>query len=113
MSKRGLGKGLSALIPNARTGGVWTIRRKCCWSQIQPNPSQPRTDIDDEGISELADSIMKVGLLQPIIVRPHGEGYQIIAGERRWRAAKARRSRDQCPVADYGSRRHRARLSWR
>ena len=56
---------------------------------IAPNPNQPRTEIDDERIAELADSIRKVGILQPIIVRPHGEGYQIIAGERRWRAAKA------------------------
>jgi len=57
-------------------------------AQIQPNPKQPRTDIDEESIAELADSISKVGLLQPIIVRPYGEGYQIIAGERRWRASK-------------------------
>lgn len=55
---------------------------------ISPNPDQPRTDIDEAGISELADSISKVGLLQPIIVRPLGESYQIIAGERRWRAAR-------------------------
>jgi ParB family chromosome partitioning protein len=55
---------------------------------ISPNPDQPRTDIDDQGIAELADSITKVGLLQPIIVRPLGQGYQIIAGERRWRAAR-------------------------
>jgi ParB family chromosome partitioning protein len=54
---------------------------------ISPNPDQPRTDINEEGIAELSDSISKVGLLQPIIVRPHGEGYQIIAGERRWRAS--------------------------
>lgn len=55
---------------------------------ISPNPDQPRTDIGEEGIQELSDSIAKVGLLQPIIVRPLGEGYQIIAGERRWRAAR-------------------------
>ena len=55
---------------------------------ISPNPDQPRTDISEEGIAELADSISKVGLLQPIIVRALGEGYQIIAGERRWRAAR-------------------------
>lgn len=56
---------------------------------IHPNPNQPRTEIDDERIEELADSISKVGVLQPVVVRPYGEGYQIIAGERRWRAAKA------------------------
>jgi ParB family chromosome partitioning protein len=56
---------------------------------IAPNPNQPRTEIDDERIEELADSIGKVGILQPVVVRPYGEGYQIIAGERRWRAAQA------------------------
>lgn len=55
---------------------------------ISPNPDQPRTDMSEEGIQELSDSIAKVGLLQAIIVRPLGEGYQIIAGERRWRAAR-------------------------
>jgi ParB family chromosome partitioning protein len=56
---------------------------------ISPNPNQPRTVIAQEAIDELADSISKVGMLQAIIVRPHADGYQIIAGERRWRAAKA------------------------
>ncbi|MDP3631108.1 MAG: ParB/RepB/Spo0J family partition protein [Actinomycetota bacterium] len=56
---------------------------------ISPNPNQPRTAMDADQIDELSDSIGKVGVLQPIIVRPHAEGYQIIAGERRWRAAKA------------------------
>ncbi len=55
---------------------------------ITPNPNQPRTDIDEDAVRELSDSIAKVGLLQPIIVRPLGEGYQIIAGERRWRASR-------------------------
>jgi ParB family chromosome partitioning protein len=55
---------------------------------IAPNPDQPRTDLDDEGIRELAESLRRVGLLQPIIVRPLGDQYQIIAGERRWRAAR-------------------------
>lgn len=87
MSKRGLGRGLSALIPNASQEEAGESH-EIAVSQIQPNPKQPRTDIDEERIAELADSITKVGLLQPIIVRPYGEGYQIIAGERRWRAAK-------------------------
>ena len=55
---------------------------------ISPNPDQPRTDLSEETILELSDSIKKVGLLQPILVRPMGEGYQIIAGERRWRACR-------------------------
>ena len=89
MSKRGLGRGLASLIPSAsqesKTSGDVT---ELAVDMISPNPDQPRTDISDEGIAELADSIKKVGLLQPIIVRAHGEGYQIIAGERRWRASR-------------------------
>lgn len=88
MSKRGLGKGLSALIPSAgqEVGGeVLELRVR----EMTPNPLQPRTDISEEQIEELADSIKKVGVLQPIIVRPEGSAYQIIAGERRWRAAQA------------------------
>lgn len=88
MSKKGLGRGLSALIPNASQEEA-DESHEVLVDQIAPNPEQPRTDIDEEGIKELADSIAKVGLLQPIIVRPYGDGYQIIAGERRWRAARA------------------------
>ena len=89
MSRMGLGRGLSALIPSASqesqtNGDVHELALE----MISPNPNQPRTDLNEEGITELADSIGKVGLLQPIIVRPMGEGYQIIAGERRWRAAR-------------------------
>jgi ParB family chromosome partitioning protein len=84
-----LGRGLSALIPNASqesqtTGDLHDLAIEL----IAPNPDQPRTDISEEGVAELADSIGKVGLLQPIIVRPLGDSYQIIAGERRWRAAR-------------------------
>jgi len=89
VSKRGLGRGLSALIPSASQESQTTADvHELAIELIGPNPDQPRTDIGDEGISELADSIKKVGLLQPIIVRPLGDGYQIIAGERRWRAAR-------------------------
>lgn len=90
MSKRGLGRGLSALIPSASQeshAGEGDIHELPV-DQLLPNPDQPRTDIDDEAIAQLADSIAKVGLLQPILVRPMGEGYQIIAGERRWRASR-------------------------
>lgn len=88
MSKRGLGKGLSALIPGAgqEVGGEVL---ELAVSDVLPNPEQPRTDINEDQINELADSIKKVGVLQPILVRAHGAGYQIIAGERRWRAAQA------------------------
>ncbi len=87
-NKRGLGRGLSALIPNAGQEGSDTEVNEIAVDQVTPNPKQPRTDIDEQGVAELAESIRRVGMLQPIIVRPHGEGYQIIAGERRWRAAR-------------------------
>ena len=89
MSRRGLGRGLSALIPSASqesqtNGDVYELAIE----MISPNPDQPRTDLSEDSLLELSDSIKKVGLLQPILVRPMGEGYQIIAGERRWRASR-------------------------
>ena len=86
--KRGLGRGLASLIPG---GGQTTAQEttELPVAAIAPNPNQPRTVIAQAAIDELADSISKVGVLQPIIVRPYSDGYQIIAGERRWRAAKA------------------------
>ncbi|MBW6467717.1 MAG: ParB/RepB/Spo0J family partition protein [Coriobacteriia bacterium] len=87
VSKRGLGRGLSALIPNTIEEGDEEVREVAV-DQIAPNPKQPRTDIDDGAVAELADSVRKVGVLQAIIVRPYSDGYQIIAGERRWRAAR-------------------------
>lgn len=85
--RRGLGRGLAALIPG---GGNMSPEEttELPTAAIAPNPNQPRTVMTQEAIEELADSISKVGVLQPIIVRPHSDGYQIIAGERRWRAAK-------------------------
>lgn len=86
--RRGLGRGLASLIPGG--GSVSSDEpNELPIGAIAPNPDQPRTSIGQEAIDELADSIGKVGVLQPIIVRPYGGGYQIIAGERRWRAAKA------------------------
>jgi ParB family chromosome partitioning protein len=89
VSRRGLGRGLAALIPSASqesqtNGDVYEL----AIDMISPNPDQPRTDMSEESLLELSDSIKKVGLLQPILVRPMGEGYQIIAGERRWRACR-------------------------
>lgn len=86
--RRGLGRGLGALIPSANQPAAEEIV-ELPLTVIAPNPNQPRTTIDDEQSDELADSVRRVGVLQPIIVRPHGEEYQIVAGERRWRAAKA------------------------
>jgi ParB family chromosome partitioning protein len=89
VSRRGLGRGLAALIPSAsqesQTNGDI---HELAIDMISPNPDQPRTDLAEEDLLELSDSIKKVGLLQPILVRPMGEGYQIIAGERRWRACR-------------------------
>jgi ParB family chromosome partitioning protein len=89
VSRRGLGRGLAALIPSASqesqtNGDVYEL----AIDMISPNPDQPRTDLNEESLLELSDSIKKVGLLQPILVRPMGEIYQIIAGERRWRACR-------------------------
>jgi ParB family chromosome partitioning protein len=99
--KRGLGRGLGALIPTGNQQGPEETTELPV-SVIAPNPNQPRTTIDDEGIEALADSVRKVGVLQPIIVRPHGEEYQIVAGERRWRAAKAA-GLDKVPVRVMGA----------
>jgi len=84
----GLGRGLASLIPTGGSQGGAGGQRELPVEQVFPNPDQPRTQMNDEQIAELADSISKVGILQPVIVRPRDAGYQIIAGERRWRAAR-------------------------
>lgn len=89
MSKRGgLGRGLSALIPGAPESGEASGLLEVPVNAVSPNPKQPRTRFDDEGIGSLAASIREVGILQPIVVRKAGAGYELIAGERRLRAAK-------------------------
>src|SRR5580765_2388569 len=89
MSKRGgLGRGLSALIPGAPESGEASGLLEVPVNAVSPNPKQPRTRFDDEAISALATSIREVGILQPIVVRKAGAGYELIAGERRLRAAK-------------------------
>ena len=86
----GLGKGLSSLIPSAaaESGTANDKVNELSINLIEPNPLQPRTDVDEEKIAELSASIAKRGVLQPIIVRPKGEKYEIVAGERRWRASR-------------------------
>ena len=87
---RGLGKGLDALFADqtavsTEESGITTVRL----SEIEPNLSQPRKEFDEEALNELADSIAAHGVLQPLLVRPTKNGmYQIVAGERRWRAAR-------------------------
>jgi ParB family transcriptional regulator, chromosome partitioning protein len=88
MTKRGgLGRGLSALIPGApEEAGAGLLEVPV--GAVQPNPRQPRTAFDDEALEALALSIKEVGILQPIVVRKVGSGYELIAGERRLRGAK-------------------------
>jgi len=90
MTKRGgLGRGLSALIPSAaeETPAVAGLLEVPV-DAVKPNPRQPRSVFDDEALDTLAASIAEVGVLQPIVVRRAGSGYELIAGERRLRAAK-------------------------
>ena len=94
MKKHGLGRGLSALLGEAprtlvagedgRSDGVQSIAT----ARIHSNPGQPRKHFDETSLSELAASIGQHGVIQPILVRRSGDGYEIIAGERRWRAAQ-------------------------
>ena len=81
--KRGLGRGLDALIP-VEDSGLRTVPI----SELRPNHLQPRITFDEEGLGELAASIRNQGVVQPIVVTADGEGYLIVAGERRWRAAE-------------------------
>lgn len=85
--KGGLGKGLSAIfLENENESSGSTVLPV---SEIEPNRSQPRRDFDEESLRELADSIAVHGVLQPLLVRPLAEGgYQLVAGERRWRASR-------------------------
>ncbi|HHY83293.1 MAG TPA: ParB/RepB/Spo0J family partition protein [Clostridiales bacterium] len=92
--KKGLGRGLDALFESYKQE---TDLEKKLYAQVQeiritdidPNPEQPRRQFDEEKIKELADSIKVHGVVQPIIVKPYGSRYMIVAGERRWRAARA------------------------
>ncbi|OGX46390.1 MAG: hypothetical protein A3G38_00175 [Omnitrophica WOR_2 bacterium RIFCSPLOWO2_12_FULL_51_8] len=86
MERRALGKGLSALIPERESlhkDEIVYVQT----GQIKPNPFQPREDFDSQNIEELAQSIREKGVIQPLLVRRKGEGYELIAGERRLRAA--------------------------
>ncbi|MCY4628605.1 MAG: ParB/RepB/Spo0J family partition protein, partial [Acidobacteria bacterium] len=85
MKRRGLGRGLDALLPSATlTDGS----RSLAVGQLVPNPSQPRSQIAPEDLEGLRASIASRGVIEPIVVRPQAGRFQIIAGERRWRAAQ-------------------------
>ncbi len=98
MAARGLGKGLDALIPQDKVpakkenGKVKTKRGEGVdyvkISMVEPNPNQPRKTFDEDELQELADSIKKEGIVQPILVQDRKDHYEIIAGERRWRASR-------------------------
>lgn len=86
MSRKALGRGLKALIPQAeeREEGVQELHI----SNIHPNPNQPRRHFEESALQELADSIRQHGVLEPLIVRPVDGSYEIVVGERRWRACQ-------------------------
>ena len=98
-SARGLGKGLDALIPSAQipkraAEGTTEVsedkgqEKLVKITKVEPNREQPRKNFDEDALQELADSIRQFGVLQPLIVQERKNYYEIIAGERRWRAAK-------------------------
>lgn len=87
MKRRGLGRGLDSLIPETPSAEGDRVAMLAV-GDIDPNPSQPRRRFDKQALSELADSMRQVGVLQPILVCEAEGRYRIIAGERRWRAAR-------------------------
>jgi ParB family transcriptional regulator, chromosome partitioning protein len=87
MKRKALGKGLSALLPDPDPEPV-PAAGEVPVDSLEPNPYQPRTSMAPQALAELAHSLRESGMVQPILVRRHGAGYQIIAGERRWRAAQ-------------------------
>ncbi|NAZ37765.1 ParB/RepB/Spo0J family partition protein [Rubellimicrobium sp. CFH 75288] len=109
--RRGLGRGLSALMadlgaaaPGAEpeAPAAPAPDRMLPIALIRPNPDQPRRRFDPEALEDLAASIRRKGVIQPLIVRPRGDGFEIVAGERRWRAAqKAGLSELPVLVRDY------------
>ena len=101
MSKRALGKGLGALLGDAKTPATAPAvqhegppllggreARMIALAEVRPNPHQPRKHMGDNELEELAESIRQNGILQPILVRRAGDGFELVAGERRWRASQ-------------------------
>ena len=88
-AKRGIGRGLAAILPESAAGEDVGELRELPVELIKPNPNQPRTKFDPEALAGLASSIETSGVVQPLLVRPlHDGSYELIAGERRWRAAQ-------------------------
>jgi ParB family chromosome partitioning protein len=87
-ARRGIGRGLSAILPETEATAAGELRELPV-SLIKPNPSQPRTNFNEEALAALAASIEASGVVQPLLVRPLPDGsYELVAGERRWRAAQ-------------------------
>ena len=86
--RKALGKGLGALLPSVPAGAAEKTYMDLPIDEITPNQYQPRTNFNEESLNELAQSIRSDGVIQPVIVRRSGSGYELITGERRWRAAK-------------------------
>jgi len=89
MTRRGLGRGLGALIPGAEDAAPQGAVSEIELSRISPNPYQPRRDISGPEFDDLVASVRRHGVIQPIIARRSGAGYELVAGERRWRAAQS------------------------
>lgn len=85
--KRGLGRGLEALLPGMQARENERAQ-EIDVAKVRPNPHQPRMQFDEQSLGELAESIRQYGVLQPLIVRRAGDGFELVAGERRWRAAQ-------------------------
>jgi ParB family chromosome partitioning protein len=92
VNRKALGKGINALIPNFETEVPASTPTsgmvELLIDEISPGDTQPRKDFNDEKLKELEDSIRENGVIQPIVVQKQGEGYEIICGERRWRASR-------------------------
>jgi ParB family chromosome partitioning protein len=86
--KPGMGRGLAAILAASDLPSATDGVRELPVELIAPNPKQPRRRVDEEGLRALAESLGQQGVLQPVLVRPRAGGYELIAGERRWRAAK-------------------------
>jgi ParB family chromosome partitioning protein len=99
LTKRGLGKGLDALFADNAADSTSEPAVTLKLTEIEPNHAQPRKNFDENSLAQLADSIKHHGILQPLLVRPitGGDGYQLVAGERRWRAARMA-GLDEVPV---------------
>jgi ParB family transcriptional regulator, chromosome partitioning protein len=87
MNRKALGRGLGALLASDRTIDL-PEPGEIDIDAIDPGPMQPRTRFDEQALNQLAESIKSHGIVQPILVRPRGNRYEVVAGERRWRAAK-------------------------